>query len=120
MVVLISDPMYYQTLGITAVSAIYRLTSPVFAQPMKVYPSRVGIFLIWEPIHKFRTGHALTWRRAAAAVGIVMQRIGVLGGSRTDCPDRACVLLSNCKSHIIGAGLLARAYPIHCRMLHLT
>ena len=78
-------PMYYQALGITAVSAIYRLTSP------SIRPTHEGISVTgWNfvrygnPYMKFRTGHALTWRRAAAAVGIVMQRIGVLGGSKTD------------------------------------
>ena len=80
-------PMYYQALGITAVSAIYRLTGP------RIRPTHEGISVTGrnfvrygDPYMKFRANHALTWRRAAAAVGIVIQRIGVLGGSGTDCP----------------------------------
>ena len=57
---------------------------------------------------KFRAGHALTWRRAAAAVGIVMQRIGVLGGSGTGRPEQSLsrfAVLGIANLTYIGAGL---------------
>ena len=101
-------PMYYQALGITAVSAIYRLTGP------RIRPTHEGISVTGrnfvrygDPYMKFRANHALTWRRAAAAVGIVMQRIGVLGGSGTDCPaPRFWHHSIGCPCRVCAAGLV--------------
>ena len=82
---------------------IYHIAIPIIAVRTKIFrllirairPTLEGISVTgWNCVRYeercliFRAGHALTWRRAAAAVGMVMQRIGVLGGSGTDCPEQ--------------------------------
>ena len=84
----VSRPIYHIAIPIIAVrTKIYRL--PIRA----IRPTLEGISVTgWNFVRYeercliFRADLALTWRRAASAVGIVMQRIGVLGGSRADCP----------------------------------
>ena len=82
----VSLPIYHIAIPIIAVrTKIFRL--PIRA----IRPSLEGISVTgWNFVRYeercliFRADLALTWRRTAAAVGIVMQRIGVLGGSGTD------------------------------------
>ena len=82
----VSLPIYHIAIPIIAVrTKIDRL--PIRA----ICPTLEGISVTgWNFVRYeerrviFRADLALTWRRAAAAVGIVMQRIGVLGGNGTD------------------------------------
>ena len=101
---------------------IYHIAIPLIAFRTKIFripirairPTLEGIsvtgwnFVRYEERYLiFRADLALTWRRAAAAVGIVMQRIGVLGGSGTGCPEqRHCrfAVLGIANLTYIGAG----------------
>ena len=84
-------PIYHTAIPIIAVRAkIDRLPIRAIRPTLEGMSVTGWNFVRYEERYLiFRAGHALTWRRAAAAIGMVMQRIGVLGGSGTDCPEQS-------------------------------
>ena len=82
----VSLPIYHIAIPIIAVrTKIDRLPIRAIRPPLEGISVTGWNFVRYEErCVIFRADLALTWRRAAAAVGIVMQRIGVLGGNGTD------------------------------------
>ena len=100
-VVIVRLPYGVEGFGVSL--PIYHIAIPIIAVRTKIdrlpiraiCPTLEGISVTgWNFVRYeercviFRADLALTWRRAASAVGVVIQRIGVLGGSGTDCSIR--------------------------------